>query len=65
MYQKDVPTNIWSQYAKKSLFTILGLKHYSARKGKAKTKAARGGGRPAKRRMEGDMDAGTKEMAVK
>ena len=51
--KKDVPANIWTQYAKKSLFTILAFKRYSARKAKAKTMAARAAGVKSKAKAKG------------
>ena len=51
--KKDVPANIWTQYAKKSLFKILVFKCYSARKAKAKTMVARAAGVKAKAKATG------------
>ena len=51
--KKDVPANIWTQYAKKSLFTSLAFKRFSARKAKAKTMAARAAGVKSKAKAKG------------
>ena len=51
--KQDVPANIWTQYAKKSLFTVLDSKHYSSREAKAKTMAARAAGVKAKAKAKG------------
>ena len=56
--KKDVPANIWTQYAKKSEFTVLVFtaltgRRSTAGKAKAKTKAARATGVKPKAKAEG------------
>ena len=52
--KKDVPADIWTQYARKSLFTtILTFKRCAARKAKAKTMAVRAAGAKARAKAKG------------
>ena len=52
--KQDVPADIWTQYAKKSLFTtVLTFKRCAARKAKAKTMVARAAGVKSKAKAKG------------